>query len=350
MNVLFLYSEVAAYSLACAEALHVHHGYQIHIVRWPVHQDAPFKFRAYKGITFYERSEMEADDIFTLYQKLQPQWVYVSGWLDKAYVQVCRKIRSEKTPVICGLDTHWRGDFRQRIASWISPFYFKIRFSHLFIPGIYQYEYARRLGFPPNKILHGLYSADLTPFHEAYERNLKEKQKKYPHNFLYVGRFVTIKGVEELVEAFLELGEEMEHNWNLTLVGAGELSGKLPQNSKLTYRSFVQPDKLPDLAVTAGCYILPSRHEPWGVVLHEFAGAGLPLITSDNCGAATAFLRNGYNGFSHEAGSKKSIKEALKKVIMLSDAELLSMGERSVELSYQISPESWAATMASLRN
>jgi glycosyltransferase involved in cell wall biosynthesis len=41
---------------------------------------------------------------------------------------------------------------------------------------------------------------------------------------------------------------------------------------------------------------MPSKKEPWGVVLHEMAIAGLPLLASENVGAASAFLREGENG------------------------------------------------------
>ena len=39
------------------------------------------------------------------------------------------------------------------------------------------------------------------------------------------------------------------------------------------------------------------RFEPWGVVIHEAAAAGLPIIASHLCGATTAYVRDGVNGF-----------------------------------------------------
>ena len=110
-------------------------------------------------------------------------------------------------------------------------------------------------------------------------------------------------------------------------------------------RGFVQPAELPNLALEAGVFVLPSRFEPWGVVLHEFAAAGLPLIASDACGSATAFLRHGYNGYLHKAGDKASIRSALRRMMRSSDDDREQMGRRSSELAKQLTPQTWAATL-----
>ena len=347
-KVLFLYSEVAAYFLACAEKLHINHGCEVHIVRWPINPEAPFAFRDYQGITFYERSDLLVSDILDLYRQIKPDLVYVSGWMDKVYLKAAKTIRKSGTPVICGSDNHWRGDLRQHVASIFARSFLHSRFSHFMIPGLPQYPFALRLGFKPQQIITGLYSAEIDPFLEAHARFRTKKEQNYPHNFLYVGRFVDIKGIAELSQAFTELNEEMRANWTLTLTGTGPLKEKMNTNKNIIIKDFVQPEQLPDLAKDAGCFILPSRQEPWGVALHEFAAAGLPLIASHRCGSATAFLRNGYNGFQHLAGSKESIKQALKKIIETSDHQLLIMGERSSQLSQQYTPQSWAASLFEL--
>ena len=343
MNILFFYSEVAAYFLACAETLARDFGCEVHVVRWPVNPEAPFSFRRYEGVTFHERQDHDAESLYALYQDLKPSLVYVSGWMDKGYLAVAQRIGRE-VPVVCGGDNHWRGDLRQRVATWISPWFLHRRFSHFFVPGLFQYEFARRLGFAPDRILTGMYAADTAAFETAGQAAAETKAHAYPHRFLYVGRLVPEKGVPELVEAFAQLGDARQ-DWELTLVGAGDLGGQLPRLPGLRVQDFVQPDALPGLAQTAGCFILPSRQEPWGVALHEFAAAGLPLITARNCGAATAFLRPGYNGLMHSPQDAGSIAQAMRQLIALPDATLRRWGERSRDLSRQLNPHTWAATL-----
>ncbi|MCB0837632.1 MAG: glycosyltransferase family 4 protein [Bacteroidetes bacterium] len=345
MKILFLYTEVAAYFLACAETLHTLYGCEVHIVRWPVNEEAPFRFREYQGVRFYERREMGEKEMLDLFHEISPDLVYVTGWMDKGYLKVAGKIKGEGVPVVCALDNHWRGDLRQRIATLISPLMLKKRFTHTFVPGRFQYEFARRLGFSPDRILTGMYSADVTPFHEAFSRFSEDKKTNWPHNFLYVGRIIDVKGIKELCQAFLQLKEELSHDWTLTLVGKGNAANDWLNQEGMIHLDFVQPENLPDLVETAGCFVLPSRNEPWGVVLHEFAAAGLPLIAAENVGAASAFLKTGYNGYTHQPGSVFSIKEAMRNIIHVPDEKLLVMGERSYELSRQITPEIWASTL-----
>ena len=350
MKILFLYSEVAAYFLACAETLYLEYGCEVHIVRWPVNPEAPFKFREYQGITFYERTDLSDSDLIELYKTIKPNLVYVSGWMDKGYLRASKVIKQSNVPIVCGLDNHWRGDFRQKIATWISPFFLKNKFTHAFVPGIYQYEFARRLGFSPSHILTGMYSADLKLFDSVYHSSSLNKKQYYPHNFLYVGRLIELKGIKELCLAFKKLTEEKTHDWTLTLVGTGSLPEEWTENTNIKIKEFVQPDELASLAEDAGCFILPSKNEPWGVVLHEFAGAGLPLIASNVVGAGSAFLKEGYNGYSHQAGNINSLKDALRKIVDTSDKKLLEMSQRSNELSRQITPNIWASTLLGIIN
>jgi glycosyltransferase involved in cell wall biosynthesis len=86
---------------------------------------------------------------------------------------------------------------------------------------------------------------------------------------------------------------------------------------------------------------LPSRKEPWGVVVHEFAASGFPLLLSNRIGAKEQFLIEGKNGFEFEAEHVLSIKQALKKIIELDAPQLLAMSKQSNELSKSISPQIW---------
>ena len=64
--------------------------------------------------------------------------------------------------------------------------------------------------------------------------------------------------------------------------------------------------------------------------------------------AAATFLKEGYNGFYTKPKDVLSIVDAMKKIIEMSDLELFEMGEHSVELSKQITPEKWSNTLMQL--
>lgn len=343
MKILFLYTEVAGYFLACAETLHQISGAEIHVVRWPINAEAPFAFRDYAGVTFHERKDHTSQTLIELYQQLQPSIVCVTGWVDKAYLDTAAHIRKQGVPVVCLLDNQWRGDLRQKIATIVSPWMLQRRFSHVWVPGLYQYEFARRLGFARDHILTGVYSAATSPFAAVAEARPAAR----PHHLVYVGRFVEVKGVRELVAAFTQTLAD-GHDWHLSLVGAGPLKAEFQPSERISVQDFVQPEQLPALAAQAGAFVLPSHFEPWGVVLHEFSAAGLPVVASDACGAATAFLRNGYNGFQFKSGNETALYHALQALFRTPDEQLSQMGQRSYELSRSISPEIWAHTLLSI--
>ena len=60
--------------------------------------------------------------------------------------------------------------------------------------------------------------------------------------------------------------------------------GTFPVDTKILNienKGFIQPKYLNDLLLNSSALILPSRYEPWGVIVHEAAAAGLPIIISD---------------------------------------------------------------------
>ena len=113
--------------------------------------------------------------------------------------------------------------------------------------------------------------------------------------------------------------------------------------NKIKHFGFVQPGDLNPILEQTGVFVLPSRFEPWGVVVQEYAAAGYPLVLSNEVGAKEAFLEEGKNGFSFPAKNIGELKKQLKKIMDLSSKDLLLMSEKSHGLAQKISPQKWAA-------
>ena len=111
---------------------------------------------------------------------------------------------------------------------------------------------------------------------------------------------------------------------------------------------FVQPDELSDYINQTSVFVLPSRFEPWGVVLHEYATAGFPILTTPQVGAASLFVQDEINGWLFEANNSELLQEKMKLVINTEDEKLLEMGEKSRKLAEALSPEVWAKTLLSV--
>ena len=341
MNILFLYSELAGYSIACMKkVLELYPNVKITVVRWPTNKEAPFNFD-FKGIEVFEKNIFTDKELLTFVKKTNPDLIICSGWMDKLYVKVC-SIFKGKIPTVLTLDNHWRGDTKQKIASLLSPFFIKNKFSHAWVPGEKQHAYATKLGFKATNIQKGFYSADVELFANYGLRLKSSETSSFPKRLLYVGRYVQHKGIFDLWNAFIEIQNENPNDWELWCVGTGDQWENRLQHPKIKHLGFIQPDAFDEVIKQTSIYVLPSHFEPWGVSLHEFVAAGYPVICSDKVGSSEQFLMNTANGFLFPAHDVKKLKEVLKKMIQLNIDEYNAMKNKSIALSLTITPATWA--------
>lgn len=350
-KIVFLYSELATYFLACVEKLAAVPGIEVHIVRWKVNNEAPFRFSFPDTIKICDRETFaSADALLQFVNTLNPSVIYTSGWMDKGYLAVCKAYK-KKIPVIVGFDNQWKGSLKQRIATLISPFKILNHFSHCWVPGDLQYTYALKLGFKKQNILTGFYSCDFDFFHAQYLENEAQKKANFPKRFIYVGRYTEHKGIRDLWTAFIELAENPEfadatEKWELWCLGTGDV--KPLEHPQIKHFGFVQPADLPRFIRATGVFVLPSHFEPWGVVVHEFAAAGFPLVCSDEVGARTAFVANGRNGYIYRAGDIAALKVSLAEMMRAMPEKCIEMAAESVAKATQITPDTWVQQLTAL--
>ena len=352
-RVLVLYTELAPYVLACLNALVDRHNVEVHLVRWPLNREAPFELDFHPRMKVYARNELSDRELAEMAVRVKPHLVLASGWLDKGYLGVCRAMRARRVPTVMTFDTAWRGGFKQWLSAVAARFWMSRTFSHAWATGSKQAEYAKRLGFAPDRIRTGFYAADTAPFIAANERK-REAQQAIPHRLVCVARYIPTKGQQVLCDAFARLcADGKASDWELWLLGTGELheqvknstSGKHP---RIQHKGFVQSADMPVLLGQCGASVLPSLYEPWGVAVQEHACAGLPLLLSDAVGAGERFLREGENGFVHRAGDVDDLCRSLAAIIALPDDHLVLMSERSAELGRAWQPKDWADVAADL--
>ncbi|MCW3807477.1 glycosyltransferase family 4 protein [Plebeiibacterium marinum] len=336
MKTLFLYTELAGYVMSCFKAL-AEKNVEVHVVRWPVNKEAPFEFDIPKGVTIYNRTDYTNKSLLELVKNIDPDKIICSGWVDKGYLKTAKYYKG-KIPTVLTLDNQWFGGIKQQIARIISPFYLIKHFSHAWVPGEPQAKYARKLGFGEN-IYTGFYSADINNFNNIYK---EKNNKEIPKRLLYVGRYIPQKGLDLLFDAFIELQKESANDWELWCLGTGELYDQRPSHPKIKHYGFVQPTDMPKYLKETGVFVLPSRFEPWGVVVHEMAAAGFPMVCSSAIGSTSQFLMENQNGYIFKNEDKEELKQALKKIMQLDQEELKCMSQQSNKLGISHTPEKWA--------
>lgn len=348
MKILVLYNRLAGYWMTSMRKFIELYGGEFIVFRNVNSSASPFELQDEKGIRLYDAKKYDKKELLNFCIKENPDIVYVGGWNNEKYLKVAGYFRSKLIPVLCGIDNPWTNSLKQRMGKPILKNILHRHFSHVWIPGDFQNEFVKKMGYRNGQVIRNLYSADLELFLKENDKNKSSKSRKFPHRFIYVGRYLTLKGIEDLWEAFIRLQEEDPNDWELWCLGTGDLYEKRPEHPKIRHVGFVQPAELPNYIRETGVLVLPSHYDHWGVAVHEFAAAGYPLICSDNVGAATKFLAEGKNGFLHKAGEVSSLKEAMKKIINIPDDELVRMGEVSTQKAKAISPEVWSKSLMSV--
>lgn len=140
---------------------------------------------------------------------------------------------------------------------------------------------------------------------------------------VFVGSVGLRKGVQYLLEAFKQLNLP---DAELVLVGGvfPDSRSFLPQYAGL-YRQvgFVPQEQLVELYNAASVFVLPSLEDGFGMVVYEAAACGLPVIVSENVGAA---IRDGQDGYVVPIRDPAALAKRLLR--LYEDADLRqSMGE-----------------------
>lgn len=276
----------------------------------------------------------------------KPDVVVSAGWMFRIYTSWCKALKRNGAKTVCAMDTQWKGSLKQKLLVFLSPFIINSAFTHAWVPGKRQEDYALRLGFSADKILHHLYAPDTLLFDKAYQGFMESELKLFPKRFLYVGRLEDHK-VKNLLLAFRSLTDAERGDWVLYIIGNGSLENSpLLQHSAINYSGSLPQQQLVKLAAQNGVFCLCSADEPWGTVVQEFSAAGLPLLLSKQCGSSDYFLSD--NGFLCDGKDVQSIKNGLIDFIKTSDTDLFKMSKISNQLGRSSGSAIWANELMGL--
>lgn len=340
-TILFLYREIMPYNIEVLKEL-VKNGYEMHVFQDIANKLTSYQVPVLQGVVFYNVADFNFNSLKKFACTLNPVLVYISDRTIPLYNKIGIITKKYKIPVLSGNDTPWYGG-----AQWFNVFtsFFRHKrfFSHMIVAGMRQYEYAKKLGFSDSSIVSPLYSANVSIFNKIkLDHDGFQKRK----DILFVGRFVKVKGLDLLIKAWQKV--ENKNGSKLILVGAGKLIEDYHLPDDIEVHPFSDQETLLKLSSLCKVFVLPSVFEPWGVVIHEFAAAGMPLIVSNACGAASHLVINNYNGYLIKPNDVDAIKIAISKTLDLSTNQLLEMGLNSRKLSQSIDPEKVAAAILSV--
>jgi glycosyltransferase involved in cell wall biosynthesis len=131
------------------------------------------------------------------------------------------------------------------------------------------------------------------------------------------------------------------------VAGIGPMEDELKAIPGVEMLGFVMPKDLPAVMARTGCMILPSRWEPWGVVVHEAVASGQAVILTQVCGAASKLVNDGYNGRIIAVGAVDQMVEAMHWIADADPEQRRLISQRSAELAKQFTPAFMAGNLVS---
>ena len=150
-------------------------------------------------------------------------------------------------------------------------------------------------------------------------RSFVSEKKCDPHSkrFLMATRFVYAKGLDLMLDSFEEFARE-DDEWELDIIGAGELFDKIVADAKKRHLDervhFIgytnEPEKY---YLGSSIFLLPSRWEGWPMVIMEAFEFGLPVIAY-HMGAMDLIIDDGKTGFLPEAFDSHKFAQAMLKL------------------------------------
>jgi glycosyltransferase involved in cell wall biosynthesis len=230
------------------------------------------------------------------------------------------------------------------------------------------YEFIIKNKFcPENKLKiigngssNGIDTQHFSPSHFSVTEKIELKQRlniaSNSFVFCFIGRLVKDKGINELVQAFVELNKRY-HYARLLLVGPfeRELDPLLPKTEKEIHENpyiistGFQTDVRPYLAIS-DIFVFPSYREGFPNVVMQAGAMDLPCIVT-NINGCNEIITDGINGLIIPVKNKESLSEKMEA--MIGDSALrnrLKQNAREMIISRYEQKMVWEALLAEYKS
>ncbi|HEV2619298.1 MAG TPA: glycosyltransferase family 4 protein [Acidobacteriaceae bacterium] len=140
---------------------------------------------------------------------------------------------------------------------------------------------------------------------------------------LFASKLQSRKHCDHLIEAYTRLAPSpgIDPQPYLLIVGDGDRRSALEHQaaatglSSIRFCGFRNQSELPRFFDLASVFVLPSRHEPWGLIVNEVMAAARPAIVSSDVGCAPDLIDDQVNGCVFPVGDIAALATALRRVL-----------------------------------
>lgn len=209
------------------------------------------------------------------------------GWLTRTPVIIW----SEVTPHTEARTSNWKTLLRRVMAHAATRFWTNGRESTT------QLEAYGAKGIDP-----GMTGVDTRFFAEQTRQELLDRKRiradlgLWGTTFLFVGRFIDLKGLDAYMQALDLLAKTHPQGWSLVFAGSGPLATQLQAwamrhpDIPVHLPGFLATEELPRYFAASDVFVLPTLQDNWSLAALEATAAGLPQVFSRYNGGSADLL------------------------------------------------------------
>jgi glycosyltransferase involved in cell wall biosynthesis len=154
---------------------------------------------------------------------------------------------------------------------------------------------------------------------------------------LFASKLEARKHCDDLIAAYARLSPApgVDPHPYLLIVGDGDQRPALERQAAATgfgsirLCGFRNQTELPRFFDLASVFVLPARHEPWGLIVNEVMNAARPVILSDDIGCAPDLVTDGIEGCIYPVRDVAALADCLRRVLA-SPATAEAMGRNAL--------------------
>jgi glycosyltransferase involved in cell wall biosynthesis len=181
-------------------------------------------------------------------------------------------------------------------------------------------EYFLSLGAEKDKVKIAHSTVDTIFFAQQAEQ-WRTKENGDKHELLYIGELNIRKRVDLLLPA-IKILSESRSDFVLKLIGSGSEKKNLEAQAKqlniepfIQFEGLKQKKDLPEYLARSSCFLFPTAHDIWGLVLVEAMASGVPSIASIHAGATRDLIQDGKTGFAMDFSDSHKIADKIQWIL-----------------------------------
>lgn len=255
--------------------------------------------------------------------------VLVHGWRSASMFLALAVANANAIPVLYRSDTSGIPDRKARLTA---PLFRKLISACLSVGALNRRFYSM-LGFPEDRLFTAPHAVDNARFQAVADSLTRAEARDslcLPRDaliVLFAGKLVPWKQPDLLLKAF---AEARHADACLVFVGDGVMKAELEaaaqsMTGRVRFLGFLNQQDIALAYRAADLLVLPSQHEPWGLVVNEAMNFAVPAVVSDKVGCQPDLVTPGVTGDVFDHASAGSLASVLSRLLSAPDL-LGSMG------------------------